>query len=235
MKRVYKQVSVEAAAGGGWEVRLDGRPLRTPARQPLHLPTRALAEAVAAEWDAQSDEIRPRSMPLTQLANVAIDRARDQHAQMVEAVAVYAGTDLLCYRADHPPALAERQRREWQPLLDWCALRYDATLAPTVGIVHRPQSEGALAALRAAVGDLDPWRLAALQNAVGTAGSLVIGLALLEGRVTPAEAYALSQLDELFQAEQWGEDAEAAARRASIRADLEATGRFLTALAADAA
>lgn len=229
MKRVYKQVSVEAV-DGGWEVRLDGRPVRTPARQPLHLPTRALADAVAAEWDAQADAVRPNTMPLTQLANVAVDRARDQHPQMVEAVAAYAGTDLLCYRADTPPALAERQRRDWQPLLDWCALRHDALLAPTVGIVHRPQSAEALAALRAAVEDLDPWRLAALQNAVGATGSLVIALALLDGRVTPAEAFALSQLDELFQAEQWGEDAEAARRRAGILADLEATGRFIAAI-----
>ncbi len=231
MKRVYKQVAVEPV-DGGWEVRLDGRPVRTPARQPLHLPTRALADAVAAEWDAQADEIRPHMVPLTQLSNVAVDRARDQHPQMVQAVFAYAGTDLLCYRADHPPALAERQRQGWQPLLDWCALRYDALLVPTVGVVHRPQSEGALAALRAAVDALDPWRLAALQSAVGASGSLVIGLALLEGRVAPAEAFTLAQLDELFQAEQWGEDAEAAKRRAAILADLEATGRFIAALQA---
>lgn len=229
MKRVYKQVTV-AEIDGAWEVRLDGRPLRTPARQPLHLPTRALAEAVAAEWDAQADEIRPNDMPLTQLSNVAVDRTRDQRAEMMAAVAAYAGTDLLCYRADHPPALAERQKRDWQPLLDWCALRHDAALLPTVGIVHKPQSPQALAALRGAVEALDPWRLAALQNAVGAAGSLVIGLALLDGRLTPDEAFALAHLDELFQAEQWGEDAEAVRRRAAIKADFAATGRFIAAL-----
>lgn len=230
MKRVYREVGV-AAVEGGWEIRLDGRSLKSPARAALVLPTRALAEAVAAEWDAQTDTVQPQSMPMMQLASTTVDRIVPQRAAIVDGVAAYAGTDMLCYRADHPRSLVARQEEAWQPLLDWVASRYDAVLLPTTGIVHRPQSELTLAALRRAVEAQDDWRLSGLQNAVALSGSLVVALALLEGRIDAEVAFAVSQLDESWQSETWGEDAEAAARRAAIRADLGATERFLHLLA----
>lgn len=231
MKRFYKQAAVADAAGpDGWTVLLDGKPLRTPAKLPLAVPTRALAEAIAAEWQAQAAEVVPRTMPLTQLSSTAIDGVRARPTEVADAAAAYAGTDLLCYRADHPQELAERQSRAWQPLLDWAALRYDALLRPTTGIRHVSQEEGALKALRAALDGLDEWRLTALQNAVGICGSLVVALALLEGKLDAHAAFDVSQLDETFQIEQWGEDAEAAARRKALLDDLVVTERFLALL-----
>lgn len=227
MKRVYKTVAV-AEVHGGWEVRLDGRPLRTPGRAPMTLPRQALAEAIAAEWDAQSDEVRPDTMPMMQLASTAIDRIGKVRREIVEAVARYAETDLLCYRAEaHQPDLQDRQARVWQPLLDWAALRYDAQLAVSTGLMPALQPRGACRALRAAVEALDDMRLAGLQNATAACGSLVVALALFEGRISAEEAYEASQLDETFQIEQWGEDAEATRRRAAIRQDIADTRRFL--------
>jgi chaperone required for assembly of F1-ATPase len=231
MKRVYKTVAVvEAAEGGqaGWEVRLDGKPLRTPARVPMVLRSRPLVEAIAAEWDAQAEEVKPQTMPMTQLASTALDRVIPQRAAIVDGVAKYAETDLLCYRAEaHQAALQERQHRVWQPILDWAALRYDAQLAVQAGVMPRPQPAGACNALKVAVEALDDMRLTGLQAAVGACGSLVLGLALLENRITAEEAFEASQLDETFQIEQWGEDKEAKDRRASIRRDIAEARRFL--------
>src|SRR5687767_9519091 len=134
MKRFYKQVSITDSEAG-FEVRLDGRPLRTPAKAPLVLRQRALAEAIAEEWDAQQDDIKPAEMPMTQLASTAIDWIPAQRAEIVQAVAAYAETDLLCYRADHPTELADRQDRIWQPMLDWATIRYGATLDVNRGIM----------------------------------------------------------------------------------------------------
>jgi len=226
LKRFYKAVAV-AAEGDGFGVRLDGKPLRTPAKLPLTVPTRALAEGIAAEWQAQGEHVIPRTMPLTQLASTAIDGVVKNRAAVVEAAAAYAGTELLCYRADHPQALAERQAALWQPLLDWACVRFDAALEPTTGILHRPQPEAALAACRQAVESLDDWQLTALQNTLGITGSLVVALALLHRHLTAAEAFAVSQVDESWQIEQWGEDAEAMQRRQALLADLVATERFL--------
>jgi chaperone required for assembly of F1-ATPase len=226
MKRFYKQVTV-AETDGGHVVHLDGRPLRTPAKAPFVLNNRALMLAIAEEWDAQKEDIRPNDMPVTQLASTAIDRVPAQREEIVRAVAAYAETDLLCYRADHPIALAERQERLWQPLLDWVAIRYGAILEVHIGIMPRPQPEDAIARLARAVESLDNLTLAGLQNATSELGSLVLALALLEGRISAEEAFAASQVDETFQIEQWGEDAEAAARRAALRADIAATRRYL--------
>lgn len=231
MKRVYEQVSV-AEVPGGYEVRLDGRPLRTPARAPLVLPRAALAQAIAEEWDAQTEEVRPHTMPIMQLASTAVDRIGPQRTGVIDAVAAYAETDLLCYRAEHPVELARRQAARWQPLLDWAALRYDAALTVYAGIMPRPQPRGACQALRAAVEALDDLMLAGLQNATACCGSLVVALALMEGRISADEAFEISQLDETYQIEQWGEDAEAARRRASLRADIAATERFFALLRA---
>ncbi|WP_114394247.1 ATP12 family chaperone protein [Oleisolibacter albus] len=229
MKRFYKTVSV-VPAGAAFAVHLDGRPVRTPAKAPLDLPTRALADAIAAEWEAQGEELVPQTMPMTQLASTALDGVHLRREAVADAAAAYAGTDLLCYRAEHPQELAERQAALWQPLLDWAAVRFDAVLVPTAGILHRPQDPDALARLRQALDAYDPWRLTALQNAVGICGSLIVALALLDGRISAAEAFAIAQLDETFQIEQWGEDAEATRRRTAQREDLEATACFLALL-----
>ncbi|MGE5268074.1 MAG: ATP12 family chaperone protein [Thiohalocapsa sp.] len=231
MKRVYKQVETRPVAGG-WGVSLDGRQLRTPARTELVVPTAALAEAIAEEWDAQQDEIRPATLPLYRLAATAIDRTAVQRARVVADTANYAGTDLVCYRADHQqPVLAARQQAVWQPLLDWATLRYDAALAVTSGIVPARQMPAALQAFAAAVAAQDDFRLTALQTLTAACGSLVIALALMEGRIDADAAFHASQLDETFQIETWGEDAEAAERRRALAADIEAAARFLQLLA----
>lgn len=206
---------------------LDDRPLATPAKAAQLLPTRALAEAVAAEWRAQGERIKPAEMALSQFVNTAIDRVAPDPAAVIEGLIAYAGTDLVCYRAEAPVELVERQHRLWQPLLDWLQARHGAALAVHRGMLPGPQPEAALAALRRHLAALDPFRLTALDAAARMAGSVVIGLALLEGRLQPEEAFALSQLDETFQIEQWGEDAEAARRRSSIRAEMALIHRFL--------
>ena len=226
MKRFYKEVTVGTCAGG-FEVRLDGRPLRTPAKAPMVLPTRALADAIAAEWQGQGEKIKPASMPLMQLASTTLDLTGRQRATVVDQLAAYADTDLLCHRAGHPADLVVREEEVWQPLLDWAALRYDATLRVVQGVMPCVQSEGACRALRAAVMVCDDWRLTALQVATTGCGSLVLGLALVEGRLDAEQVFEASQLHETFQIEQWGEDAESTARRAALRADIADLRRFL--------
>jgi len=226
MKRVYKSVETRAV-DGGWGVALDGKPLRTPAKRDLSVPSERLAAAIAAEWDAQDPEIRPETMPLTRLAATAIDRTAEKRAEIVGEIAAYAGTDLVCYRAAHPPALAARQEATWQPLLDWAAGRYDAGLAVTAGVLPLAQSPTSLRAYANAVAALDDFRLTALQAATAACGSLIIALALHEGRIDADIAFAASQLDETFQIEAWGEDAEATRRRALLTTDIASAARFL--------
>ena len=230
MKRVYKEVTTRPAAEG-WGIALDGRPMRTPGRNDLVVPSAALARAIAAEWEAQEEEIRPATMPLTRLAATAIDRTAPQRERVIGETANYAGTDLLCYRAGHPPALAARQSEAWQPLIDWATLRYDAALAVTSGVIPTTQSPAALRAFAAAVAAQDDFRLTALHTLTAACGSLVIALALLEGRLDAEAAFAASQLDESFQIEAWGEDSEAAARRRALAADISAAARFVALLA----
>jgi len=230
MKRVYTAVATHPV-DGGWGVTLDRRKLRTPGKNKLTVPSEALATVIAAEWDAQQGDIRPATMPLTRLAATAIDRTASLRDRVVDEVASYAGTDLVCYRADRPPALAARQHAIWQPLIDWATTRYDAALAVTSGIIPTRQSPAALGAFAAAVAAQDDFPLTALHALTTTCGSLVIALALIEGRLDAAAAFAASQLDETFQIEAWGEDAEAAARRKALAADIEAAARFVELLA----
>lgn len=226
MRRVYKEVTARPVEGG-WGVFLDGRNLRTPARRELAVPSERLAEAIAAEWDAQETDIRPHTMPLTRLAATALDHTAAARDTIVAEIANYAGTDLVCYRAEQPPALAARQHAAWQPLIDWAARRYDAGLAVTAGILPHPQSPAALKAFAAVVAAFDDFRLTALQALTTACGSLVIALALAESRLDPDAAFAASQLDETFQIEAWGEDAEATRRRALLAEDIKAAARFL--------
>lgn len=226
MKRFYREVTVAAGLEGAG-VLLDGRPVRTPAKQQLLLPTAALAEAVAEEWRAQGAEVKPQTMPLTQLCCTALDLAEARAAAVAEELAAYGATDLLCYRAAAPAALVERQARLWQPLLQWAAERHGAPLAVTSGLVAVAQPAESLARLAAAVARHRGLALTALAQLVQGSGSLVLGLAVAEERLTAAEAFELAELDASFQMELWGEDAEALERRARLRADLEAAERLL--------
>jgi chaperone required for assembly of F1-ATPase len=231
MKRVY-QLAAARAVDDGFGVMLDAKRLLTPAKQPLAVPSLALAEAIAAEWQAQGPELKPHTMPLMRLASTALDLVAKRHADVVAEIAAYAGTDLLCYRADQPPELIARQHAVWQPLLDWATLRYDAPLAVTGGIIPVTQSATTLRALAAAVAAHDAMRLTALHAITTASGSLIIALALLEGELDADAAFAAAQLDESFQIERWGEDYEAADRRAALKADIASAARFAALLQA---
>ncbi len=231
MKRFYKLATAEQGEGGA-VIRLDGRLLKTPAKAEMRLPTLALAEAIAGEWQAQQDEIRPQSMPLMQLAATAIDRVMVDPSFARADVIRYGETDLLSYRADEPAPLAERQAAEWQPLLDWFRDRYDVQMNVTSGIIAVAQPAELKPRLERVCAGLDAWQLTALHGATTNAGSVVIGLALLDGRLDAEAAHRAALLDELHQAERWGEDAEAAARRTGLLADLKATAQFLALLRA---
>lgn len=243
MKRFYKKAEIAPAGAGpntrsprgpngpigaarGWVITLDNRIVKTPGRRDLLLPSAALAAAVAAEWEAQEDEVRPALMPLTALACRTLDRDAHGRAAAVRQIADYAGTDLLCYRAAHPPELAQRQHALWQPLVDWAVLRYDAPLEIAAGVIPKTQPPASLRAFAAAVGACDDFTLSALAGATAACGSLILGLALIEGQLDAAVAFAASQLDESFQIESWGEDAEAAARCRTLAAEIAAAARF---------
>lgn len=230
MKRFYKTVSVQERPDG-FGVALDGRLMRTPSGAPLVLPTRRVAEVVAAEWAAQGDEVRPAAMPAMQLASTAIDRVAPLRAAVADELLRFASTDLLCYRAENPAELVRRQTECWQTIIDWAMLRFDAGLRVTAGVLPVDQPREALAALRRAVDGYDAWRLCALQNLTAATGSLLIALAVIEGRLDGEEAYEFSQLDESYQIALWGEDAEAAQRRAGLRAEILAAAEFLAAVA----
>lgn len=229
MKRSYKRVTV-VELDGEFGLALDDKPLSTPLRHTVAVPSRVLAEAMAEEWRAQGEKVCPGTMPLTQIAVTALDRVEGRREAVIDELAAYGSTELLCYRAEHPTELALRQAEGWQPLLDWLALRFDAPLAVTGGVVPKPQSPAALSALRRAIAQRSKWELAAVALATQAAGSIVIALALAEDRIDAAAAWSLSLLDELYQAELWGEDREAVIRRDSIRRDLEAAEAFLNLL-----
>ncbi|MDO8607184.1 MAG: ATP12 family protein [Phaeospirillum sp.] len=225
-KRFYAQAKA-AASGADFAILLDDKPVKTPGGRPLTAPTLALAEAVVQEWTDQDELVIPATMPLTQLASTALDRVGPQRAHITAELMNYAGTDLLCYRAANPSDLVARQTREWQPMLDWAALTLDAPLVTTTTVLAIPQPPQALAALERALDRAEPWRLTAIQSAAAAMGSLVLALALTAGRITAAQAFELSQLDETHQIEQWGEDYEAADRRAALLADIAAAARLL--------
>ncbi len=208
MKRFWTETTV-AQTDTGWRVLLDGRSVKTPGKSDLVVPTRAMAEAMREEWDAQDGEIDPETMPVTKAANSAIDKVTVQFSEVADMLADYAGTDLLCYRAATPIDLKDRQSLQWDPLLDWCAERYDARLIPVEGVMFSPQDDAALARLKAEIHAMSPWRLTGVHELITITGSLVLGLAILEGRLTADAAWDLSRLDELFQQEDWGVDEDA--------------------------
>ncbi len=228
-KRFYETVST-APEAGGVGIRLDGRALKTPARAPLAVPTQALADAVADEWAAQGDKIDMASMRLTGLANAAIDRIAPERAAFARRLSEYGRSDLLCYRAVSPVELVARQAKGWEPWLDWLDRERGVRLRIGEGVMHVAQDETAMARLYAAVAALDPFRLAGLQIATTATGSMTLGLAVAALALPAGEAFELSRIDEEHQAEVWGRDAEAEARAAAIRAEIEAAGRFLSLL-----
>ncbi|MBN9515282.1 MAG: ATPase [Alphaproteobacteria bacterium] len=228
MKRFYKETAVDAC-DGGFRVLLDGRPMRTPAKTVLVVPTRALAEAIAGEWAGvpEKEEIKTALLPLTRLAATGLDRVPGQREQVIDDTAKYAGSDLLCYRASGPSSLVERQKDTWQPLLDWAAERYGARLAVVEGMSFVTQSPEALVTLRAAVAAHGDMALSSLYNLTHIAGSLIVALAVAERRLTAEDAFAAAQLDDLYQVERWGDDPTALEQRTGVRRDIVAGSRFL--------
>jgi chaperone required for assembly of F1-ATPase len=225
MKRFYKAAS-PVPVDGGFAVHLDGRPVKTPGKALLVVPTQKLADAIAEEWNAQGDKIDPRGMPLTSFANAAIERVAPERAAFAAGLAAYGESDLLCYRADHPQLLASRQAERWDPLLDWARRRFDVDFEIIAGIMHRAQPEMTVKRLAQAVAARGPFELAALSPLVTLSGSVVIALALAEEAVDQDEAWAAATVDEEWQAEKWGEDAEASARMFNRRRDFDAAYRF---------
>ena len=226
MKRFYKAAAV-GAVGEDFQILLDGREVKTPARSILAVPSERLAEAIVAEWDAQGEKIDPRSMPCTGLANGAIDRVAPDPKAFARSLAAFGETDLLCYRAEGPAALAALQAEVWDPLLGWARRRFDVDFEIVCGVMHRPQPEMTLRQLSHAVECRSAFELAGLSPLVTISGSLVIALALAEEAVDVEAAWAAASLDEAWQFEQWGEDAEAAVVLEARRQEFGAGLRFL--------
>ena len=230
MKRFWKDVSVEPE-GEGWGIRLDGRPVRTPARAPLILSTDILASAIADEWRSVGEAIDPGAMPLTGLANAAVDRIAPERQAFAEGLARYAEADLACYRAEGPRGLVQAQEQQWDKLLDWARRRFDVDFQTTTGLGHVSQPDATIERLSQAVQALDASHLAGLSPLVRVGGSLIAALAVLEKAITPEQAWEAVSVDERWQLQQWGADAEAEAVLDSRRRDFLTGARFLDLLA----
>lgn len=226
MKRFWKEAAA-IPAENGWGVALDGKPVRTPARNLLAVPTTGLAEAIAAEWNEAGETIEPRSMPLTGLANAAIDRVAADKEAFAKGLAAYGESDLICYRAEGPRELVARQEAAWDELLAWGRRRFDVDFLTTCGIVHVAQPDATVRRLAHAVASLDAFRLAGLSPLVTIGGSLLAGLAVLERHIPVEAAWALVTIDEQWQREQWGDDGEAQAALEAKRQGFFAASRFL--------
>jgi chaperone required for assembly of F1-ATPase len=225
VKRLYTRADV-VAMEEGFALALDDRPVKTPGRWPLVVPTLALADAIADEWRAQGETIRPRTMPLMQLAATVLDHIGLYRAEVEAATLRYAETDAVCYRAEQPAALVRAQAAAWDPLLDWLEAAFGARLAVVAGILPVKQPSEALATLREVMAGMDDWQLCALQSAAASSGSFVIALSLLEGRLDARRAFEAAEVDASFEIDRWGEDPEATARRATVAVDLDASRRF---------
>lgn len=226
-KRFYTDVTV-GEGEGGHAILLDGRPVKTPARRPLAIPSRAVADAVAAEWDAQRERIDPATMPVTRLANTIVDAIADNPTPVRDDVARYAETDLLFYRAGDPAPLVERQHEQWDPILDWAHQRLGARFLLAEGVMHVAQPAPSLAAVVGHLAEIDdPFTVAALHQVTTLTGSALLALALADGHVGAEEAWALAHLDEDWNIEQWGADAEAEARRELRWQEMQAAALIL--------
>ncbi|MDZ7905615.1 MAG: ATP12 family protein [Cypionkella sp.] len=225
-KRFWKTAQA-VQLDAGYTVHLDGRAVKTPAKNPLILPTRALADLIAAEWDAQAVQIDPETMPMTRRANSALEKVAPNRAAVIDELAGYGASDLLCYRADSPAELAQRQALGWQPWLDWAARAFLAPLRVTTGVVPIDQPAASLAALRTEVEKFDAFGLAGLHDLVAISGSLVLALAMAKGALRPEAGFDLSRIDEAWQAEKWGMDDEASARESFKKTALIDAYNFL--------
>ena len=233
LKRFWTAVDVKEGKGPGgpvWAVTLDGRTPKTPAHAQLVLPTEAAARLVTDEWAAQGEFIDPGTMPATRLASTAIDRVSRAREPVADEIAAFAGSDLLCYVAEHPASLAAEQARDWTPWRDWAALELGVVLEAAEGVIHRPQDPAAIARVRDLALRLDDFALTGLAMATPLLGSAVLALAVQRGVLPGAEAFELSRLDEAFQERQWGVDAEAAERTAARRAEAVLLDRWFRAL-----
>ncbi len=228
-KRFYETVGVEPVETGH-AVLLDGRSVKTPAKSALVLPRQALADAVAAEWAAQGERIDAPGMPVTRLCFVALDRMREAREETAAEITKYAASDLLCFRAPEPVELVAAQAAAWDPMLDWAEKTLGVKLVAATGIVPVDQDAVALTLIHGRARALDDIALTALAHATAVCGSAILGLALLEGEIDGETAFALSTIDEHFQASQWGEDEEARARLEGLKAELVAVERVLRAL-----
>jgi chaperone required for assembly of F1-ATPase len=226
MKRFWKDVAV-SHEDGGWAIKLDGKTVMTPARGPLLVPSERLAKAIADEWRSVGETINPREMPLTGLANAAVDRIAPDRKTFASGLARYAEADLACYRSEWPPELVERQAESWDQLLAWARRRYDVDFATTSGLLHVPQPPATVDRLAHAVAELDAFHLAGLSPLVTTGGSLIAALAVLEKAIPPESAWESVSIDDRWQLEQWGSDTEAEKALENRRADFMAAARFL--------
>ena len=226
MKKFYKAAEAGTAPGGS-VIRLDGKPLKTPLKHPFLLESQALADAIALEWAGQGDEIKPATMPLTRLANTMIDKSKgDDRAEMNGQLLDYGSSDLVCYFATHPETLVKRQKSHWLPLLGWMQEKYGIAYETVSGIQYQHQPPPSLDKLQKILEALGPEDFTVVQAASATTGSVVIALALLEGKLSPEEAYQAACVDEIYQLETWGEDAEARKRLDIIQSELESIVRF---------
>ena len=226
MKRFYKATGIDAA-DGGFRVLLDGRPMKTPAKQTLILPVEGLAMAVAEEWEAQADEIQPDLMPITRLATTAHDRMPGLREPAIGEVAQYAETDLVCYRAARPSDLVREQTEAWQPALDWMAKRYDIAFDVTEALLPVSQPEATLKRVRSVVEAVADWPLVGVHGATTSLGSIVLALALWHGELDADAAVDASLVDALFEIRQWGEERDATKRHEALRRDVRGAARFL--------
>ena len=228
MKRFYKLAGILLAENGaGFKVVLDDKPIRTPAKNLLHVPSERLAQCIAGEWNAQKDEVDTAEMRLTRLANTAIDRVAEVREQVIGEIAGYARTDLVCYRADQPVDLVRRQAEAWEPLIKWISQAHGINLDVTTGLLPIDQSADCLAAVEAVVSGFTDFGLAGLHMVTTAIGSVVIGLAVAEQYLDGKEAWERSLVDELFQIEQWGDDPETQVRQKNLAADIDAAAEFL--------
>ena len=209
------------SAPEGFYILRDQKPINTPAGVLMAMPTKALADGVINEWRAQGDTIKPDTMPLTQLVATTLDIMSKKRDQIVDGLAAYAESDLLCHRADEPPELMEQQTKIWQPWLDWAKECYGAALNVGVGVMPMMQPQASLVALRDALNGFDDYHLAGLQQAVGITGSLILGLALVEKKATPSQLFDAAELDALFQMQKWGDDPVTTERHKSVQKELQ--------------
>lgn len=222
-KRFYKSVSVTDQLG----IALDGRSVKTPLKAALILPNQALAEAVAAEWDAQVDVINPHAMPLTKLANTAIDRAIPERPKIAAEILEFAGSDMVCYRAESPAGLVQRQTTHWDPIIAWAKADLKVGFAAVSTITHKRQSPAALQAMEAHITSLEPFSFVAVHNLTTLTGSALLAAMVASGKIPLDAAWLAANVDEDWQIETWGEDTEAAARRAGRLKEFSACVRLV--------